>query len=55
MKGNFEKGSNLTEEITEELSEKAELLIEKATQQSQEQQSFNYIPPQVHEQRQLEL
>jgi hypothetical protein len=51
----FEKGSNLTDEITEELSEKAELLIEKATQQEHLQQLSNYIPPPIHEQRQLEL
>jgi hypothetical protein len=47
-----EAGSNLTDEITEELSEKAELLIEKATQQEPVQQ---YIPPPIREQRQLEL
>ena len=48
----FEAGSNLTDEITDHLSEKAELLIEKATQQEPVQQ---YIPPPIREQRQLEM
>ena len=48
----FEAGSNLTDEITDHLNEKAELLIEKATQQEPVQQ---YIPPPIREQRQLEL